>query len=125
VKRSNLFIFHEIPFVSDSLSAYDATLSKFSKLDIKVLVPGHGEVTQDSSEINKRIQEDIAYLKELRKSVQGIVACGGVIEDCISSCLDMSFKNPEANKDEHRMNVESAFLELGGKADGTKKLGWG
>jgi len=36
----------------------------------------------------------------------------------------MSIKNPEANKNEHRMNVESAFLELGGKADG-RKLGWG
>lgn len=114
----------EIPFVSDSLEAYDSTLAKVSKLDIKVLVPGHGTVTKDITEIKKRIDEDIAYLTELREKVSGIVDCGGVIEDCIDTCLTMDFKNPNANKDEHHKNVESVFLELGGKSDG-RKMGWG
>lgn len=115
----------EIPFVSHSLSAYESMLEKVSKLDIQILIPGHGEITKEQTEIKNRINEDIAYLTELKEKVSGIVDCGGVVEDCINSCLDLTFKNPEANKDEHRMNVESAFLELGGKADGTRKLGWG
>ncbi len=115
----------EIPFVSHNLAAYEAMLEKVSKLDIQTLIPGHGAVTNDVEEVKKRINEDIAYLTELRGKVSGIVDCGGAVEDCIDSCLAMTFKNPEANKNEHRMNVESAFLELGGKADGAKKLGWG
>jgi len=39
----------EIPFVSDNLSAYDDTLAKFAKLDIKVLVPGHGAVSKEKT----------------------------------------------------------------------------
>ena len=118
----------EIPFVSHNLASYENTLAKVSKLDIKVLIPGHGEVTKEPTEIKTRITEDIAYLTELREKVSGIVDCGGAVEDCIDTCLNMVFKNPEANKDEHRMNVESAFLELGGKADARttdRKLGWG
>ena len=114
----------EIPFVSHSLTSYETMLEKVSKLDIQILIPGHGAVTKEQTEIKKRINEDIAYLTELREKVRGIVDCGGVVKDCIDSCLAMTFKNPNANKDEHRMNVESAFLELGGKADG-RKLGWG
>jgi glyoxylase-like metal-dependent hydrolase (beta-lactamase superfamily II) len=113
----------EIPFVSDSLSAYRRTLERLSSLDIAALVPGHGHPTTDEVEIRRRLNEDIAYLAQLQERVAQALAEGRGLQETVTFCADMRYRNPEENEGPHRMNVESAYVELGGEAD-QAKVGW-
>lgn len=113
----------EIPFVSDSLMAYEASLAKLAKLAIRALVPGHGSPTRDQQEIDSRLHADRAYLAELRERVSAAVAAGQSAEEAVAACADMRFREPEENAGPHRLNVESAYIELGGSAD-PQQIGW-
>ncbi len=113
----------EIPFVSQSLAAYQGTLEMISRLEVRALVPGHGHPTTSAEEIQRRIAEDLAYLRELRERVSRAVAQGLNVGEAVRSCLDMDYRHPEENLGPHRLNVESVYLELGGVADRTK-VGW-
>ena len=114
----------EIPFVIHSLSAYEHTLAKLSDLDIRVLIPGHGHVTTAVPEIRTRISQDIAYLAELRARVEQALAAGRTVQETVTACADMSYRHPKDNARSHRLNVESAYVELGGDAD-PSQIGWG
>lgn len=113
----------EIPFVSDRLAAYEETLASLAALDVGLLVPGHGTVTADPAEIAARLGEDRAYLAELRRRVAPVIAARGTVQDAAAACTDMVFRRREANAEAHAMNVEQAFLELGG-APFSLSLGW-
>jgi glyoxylase-like metal-dependent hydrolase (beta-lactamase superfamily II) len=114
----------EIPFVSDRLDAHERTLGMFAAMDIRVLIPGHGSATADVAEIRGRIAADRAYLAELRSKVQTVVAAGGPVEAAATACSDMQFRRPEDNRDSHVMNVEQAYMELGGHVADGVVLGW-
>lgn len=114
----------EIPFVSHSLADYEASLAKLSGLSIQALVPGHGSSTSSQSEITERIDADRAYLAELRERVAGVVAAGGSIEEALAHCASLVYREPESNAGPHRLNVESVYIELGGRAD-PDLAGWG
>ncbi len=113
----------EIPFVSHRLDAYEATLTMLSALDIEVLVPGHGFATNKKSEIRGRIEDDLHYLAELRDRVERAIHAGSSLAETLEGCASMSYRHPEDNAGPHRLNVESVYLELGGKADSTQ-VGW-
>jgi hydroxyacylglutathione hydrolase len=113
----------EIPFVSHSLAAYEATLERLAGLEIRALAPGHGAPTDDPAEIARRLADDRAYLAELRGRVADVVAAGGAVAAAVASCAAMGFKHPEANAFQHRLNVESVYIELGGPAD-PDAVGW-
>lgn len=113
----------EIPFVSDNLAAYQATLKMLSGFEIEVLIPGHGFVTKEKAEIRTRINEDIDYLAELHDKVEQAVRAGETLHETIKHCSSMHYRRPEDNVGPHRLNVESVYLELGGPADSTK-VGW-
>lgn len=113
----------EIPFVSHSLAAYEASLERLAGLEIRALVPGHGAATTDPAEIAARLAVDRAYLAELRARTQAVVDAGGGVEAALAACAEMTFKHPAANSFQHRLNVESAYIELGGAAD-PDKVGW-
>lgn len=114
----------EVPFVSDRLDAYERTLGMFAAMDIRVLIPGHGSVTADPAEIRGRIEADRAYLAELRNKVQTVVTAGGAVRDAVSACANMQFRRHDENVESHTMNVEQAFLELGGRVTDGVLLGW-
>ena len=114
----------EIPFVSDRLDAYERTLGMFAAMNIRVLIPGHGSVTTDVAEIRGRIAVDRAYLAELRSKVQTVVAAGGAVQDAVSACADMQLRRHDENAESHTMNVEQAFVELGGHVADGVLLGW-
>ena len=105
----------EIPFI-DSLTAYEATLERISKLEIAVLIPGHGYATSDPAEIRGRLAEDRAYLTGLRQRVAQAVEEGKSVEETTALCSDLPYRYPEENAAPHRKNVEIAYLELGGKS---------
>jgi len=113
----------EIPFVSHNQSAYERTLALLSAWDIRILIPGHGHPTADSGEIRKRILEDLAYLAALRNLVEGAVRQRQTLEQTLDLCASMRYRRPEENHVPHRLNVESAYLEMGGDAD-PAKVGW-
>jgi glyoxylase-like metal-dependent hydrolase (beta-lactamase superfamily II) len=113
----------EIPFVSDRLSACEETLASLAAMNIALLVPGHGTVTADPVDIAARLRDDRAYLAELHRRVVMVVAAGGTVQDAAAACADMAFRCPGANADAHAMNVEQAFVELGG-APFSPSLGW-
>ncbi len=114
----------EIPFVSHSLAAYERTLTMLAGWEIRVLVPGHGHPTTSVQEIRSRLKEDRAYLAELHGHVARAVGEGKTVEEAVAACAHISFRHPEGNAGPHRLNVESAYLELGGPGD-AQKIGWG
>lgn len=114
----------EIPFISDSLVAFENTLAQLADLEIQVLVPGHGFPSQNSEEIRLRIAADRAYLAELRARVEHSLAMGESIAETVGRCADMSFRNPDENRLPHNRNVESVYAELGGAVD-PGQVGWG
>jgi len=114
----------EIPFVSDRLDAFERTLGMFAGMEIHLLVPGHGNLTRDPAEIRRRINDDQLYLAILRSKVEAVVVAGGSVQVAVAACADMVFRNPVDNAESHVMNVEQAFLELGGSAPAGVPLGW-
>ncbi len=113
----------EIPFVSDSLTAYERTLAGLAARDIRALVPGHGAPTTNAQEIQARLADDRAYLAELRERVGQVVAAGQTMREAVAVCADMRFRHPDDNAGPHRLNVESVYAELGGDTEGNA-VGW-
>jgi len=113
----------EIPFVMDNLADYIATLNELEELNVRVLVPGHGAATRDQREAARRQDEDLAYLLDLAERVGRAVDAGASFEETLNLCADMKYRHREFNLGPHRLNVGTAFLELGGDAGG-RKVGW-
>lgn len=113
----------EIPFVSHDLSAYERTLAFLSTLDIRILIPGHGHPTADAGEIQGRIQEDLAYLSVLRDLVESAVRERRTLDQALDLCASMRYRHPEENRIPHRLNVETAYVQMGGVAD-PARVGW-
>jgi len=63
-------------------------------------------------------------LSELRARVERAVAAGWTVQATVARCAGMRYRRREAMAELHRLNVESAYLELGGKAD-PARVGWG
>jgi hydroxyacylglutathione hydrolase len=114
----------ELPLVADNLSAYEATLNRLAVLDLRVLVPGHGTPTTDAAPIQTRLSEDRAYLAELRARVSTALDQGLTPAETVDLCATIPYRLPAENASPHRLNVESAYLELGGPGD-RRALGWG
>jgi hydroxyacylglutathione hydrolase len=105
----------EIPFVTHSLIAYQRTLARLAGLDIRVLVPGHGSPTTDPDEARRRLTHDITYLAELRVRVEQAIAQGKTPEETVAACASMPYHHRQENEEPHRINVQRAYAELGGK----------
>jgi hydroxyacylglutathione hydrolase len=107
----------EIPFVMHSLRAYRQTLDRLAQLEVKVLVPGHGKPAACSAEVRARLDGDRAYLAELQRRVEAALAAGQSVAETVTACADMSYPNREQDEGPHRLNVETAFTELGGASE--------
>lgn len=113
----------EIPFISDSLSAYEETLERMATLEIRALIPGHGRFTTDPAEIERRFDHDRAYLAELRQRVQAVVDVSSDMATAVAACIDMTFHHHEDSARPHQLNVETVFAELSNAAD-KNSVGW-
>ena len=62
----------EFPFIYYSVAAYEATLDRLAtllaELPVQTLVAGHGDLTQDPSAMQQRLQDARWYVGELRAS---------------------------------------------------------
>jgi glyoxylase-like metal-dependent hydrolase (beta-lactamase superfamily II) len=113
----------EIPFVMHNLKAYCQTLDRLAQLEVTTLVPGHGSPARTRAEVTARFDTDRAYLAELQCRVEAAVALGRSASDTISSCVDMNYQNRDQNEEAHRLNVETAFIELSGAVESGHE-GW-
>ena len=104
----------EPPLVAHSLAAYERTLARLAELEVRLLIPGHGQPTREAGEIGARLAEDRAYLEELRERVGRAVREGKTVEEAVALCAQMRYRRPEENAGEHRRNVEGVYVELGG-----------
>jgi glyoxylase-like metal-dependent hydrolase (beta-lactamase superfamily II) len=113
----------EIPYVMDNLVAYERTMQKIRADDFQFLIPCHGAPTNDANEIRARIENDRAYISELRERVQSAVSAGKSLDETKVLCLDIPYRQSvENNRGAHRRNVESAYVELGGQV--SEPVGW-
>ncbi|MBN1921152.1 MAG: MBL fold metallo-hydrolase [Anaerolineae bacterium] len=113
----------EIPFVSHNLSAYQDTLARLAALDVRVLIPGHGMPTADLVEIRARFDGDQEYLQSLSTQAHAAVLAGKTLPETVEACTGIAFRQPQENAGPHRLNVESAFIELGGICE-SPVVGW-
>lgn len=64
----------EFPYIYFSSEKYEETLNKtdwiLTKHDIYFLVPGHGHVTGNKEEINKRKEDSLRYIKGTRSAIE-------------------------------------------------------
>ncbi len=100
----------EIPYVDDSLSCYIQSLEQLELFDIQTLVPGHGTPTQNKREIQTRFRRDFCYLEALQYHVHEALARGFELEEAIHLGDSIPIFNPELNRDPHRHNIRTSFL---------------
>ncbi len=64
----------EFPFIYDSSSAYLKTIERTEMIlashHISRLIPGHGDMTENTDEIQQRISDSKNYIAELRESIK-------------------------------------------------------
>lgn len=114
---------YEVPFVFHSCDAFIANLENLKTLDIRCLVPGHADPTQDPAEISRRFSHSLSYLYDLKALVTQALVDGLSGADTIELGLkQMPIRNPEALRP-HRNNIGQTYLGFGGEA-GIEKLGW-
>lgn len=107
----------EIPLVVHDLAAYERTLARIAELELATLVPGHGTATSDPAQIRRRLDEDRGYLAELRMSVVDAIATGASLEETVHVTAHIPLRRSPEDELVHRLNVETAYANLGGDAD--------
>jgi len=113
----------EIPYIMNSLYSYKDTLERIALLKIDKLVPGHGNPAVTGEEIENRIKMDFEYLMNLEDKIKISLQEGKSIDESVDICENINFRNHDENKFCHVLNVESAYIEMGGNAD-PAKYGW-
>jgi hydroxyacylglutathione hydrolase len=107
----------EIPSIIDDLGRYERTLAGIGRLELTRLVPGHGSATDDAVEIRRRLDEDLAYLVELRAQVAEAVTAGRSLAETVALGQRISLRRSEDDATTHRLNLEKVYADLGGDAD--------
>jgi glyoxylase-like metal-dependent hydrolase (beta-lactamase superfamily II) len=111
----------EAPFIMDSLLDYENSLRRLCELSIEALIPGHGKPTCDPRDIQGRIRRDLAYVTGIRAGVERSLASGHSLEETVAAHQELQ-KGMPIGKEGYRMNLETAYVELGGEAEG--EVGW-
>ncbi|QKE75377.1 MBL fold metallo-hydrolase [Arthrobacter citreus] len=101
----------ELPIVFDSVKSYYNTLDKAEEListfELTLLIPGHGQVSSNKKEINRRIELGRNYLKRLQNAVQEM-------NEAEIDSLEKEFLFPSGfTKYCHESNVNNMKKEFG------------
>jgi glyoxylase-like metal-dependent hydrolase (beta-lactamase superfamily II) len=106
----------EFPFIYHSFRAYRQTLQLARRLcerwSIERLVPGHGKVALQPSEIDYRITTDLAYLDALEEEVYGLLRASIPLEEALTQLTDIPFRGqpiPPELAGAHAANVEFLY----------------
>ena len=107
----------ELPMIAFDLESYARTLARIAELELRTLVPGHGNPTSEGSEIRRRLDEDRRYLDWLRGAVVDAVGAGKSLEETVDACASIALSRGGEDASTHRLNVEKVYADLGGDAD--------
>jgi glyoxylase-like metal-dependent hydrolase (beta-lactamase superfamily II) len=107
----------EVPAIIDDLGSYERTLSRIAELEIRTLVPGHGNATDDPAEIARRLDEDRTYLAAVREAVTSAVDAGQPLEGAVAAAGAIPLRRSEGDDELNRLNSEKVYADLGGDAD--------
>lgn len=106
----------DMPYISQSITAYRDTLAALAGLVPAAVIPGHGKPAGNRADVQQRFSQDIDYVDRLIDMVSCCVQAGFEMNEVVLKCAGFPLRNPGENEFVHRWNVESAFIELGGKA---------
>ena len=110
---ADTLIDYEAPFIFHSCEAFIETLERLKQLDIRLLIPGHGDPAKDSAEISQRFSNSLTYLNKLKAVVTRAIADGMTRAETVAHVLEkMPISNPDA-MGPHRRNIEMAYAEFG------------
>lgn len=63
----------EFPYIYHSSLAYEETMNKVERIlkqhAIRYLIPGHGQITNNTQEMKSRMGKSLSYIKELRDAI--------------------------------------------------------
>lgn len=111
----------EFPFIYYNSGIYRETLdlarSLTDRFDLQWLVPGHGNVALDRTEILQRIENDIDYLDRLRLKTQELYQQGLWEREIISVMMDFRYGQLQIEGSMVKMhldNVKQVLKELKG-----------
>ncbi|WP_342420332.1 MBL fold metallo-hydrolase [Paenibacillus sp. FSL E2-0178] len=104
----------EFPYIYDSSPAYEATLGKLEQIlarhPFTLLVPGHGEAADSRPELERRKEESLKYIHNMRMAV-----ASGIQETVDALIEGCAFPRNMSNF--HRSNQELITKELAGEAE--------
>lgn len=92
---------------ASSLDAWIAVLEKIKALDVDVYLPGHGQLVTDRAEID----EEIAFLRELKADVLGAIA-RGLTADQAAGALPFERYARWRGADRRERNIRNAYYLL-------------
>jgi len=100
----------EFPYIYSSSTDYEATMQMLyhvmEKHEIKVLVPGHGNITTDASEMKSRVDQSVSYIQTLRNHIRE------ENQEAIDAMME-GVLFPRNMKNYHTSNQEQIRKELG------------
>ena len=115
----------EIPWLDGPPWVYRRTLKElhwvFEQEDIRVLVPGHGDVAMGRADGYRRLLRDLDYLVVLERRVADARSRGRSLEETQAECEAMDYLGKDASyamNDVHRENVAFTWKGLAERAGG-------
>ncbi len=103
-----LFIGH-LPVIDGSLTGWLRELSKLTKIDAKLAIPGHGPV---SSEWPKAAEAETRYLEMLRSEIRAYIKQGKTMEQAMAEVGQSARGDWQLFDDFHKRNIATSFAEL-------------
>jgi hydroxyacylglutathione hydrolase len=106
----------QIPYLVDGVETYNKILDLLASYQIRTLVPAHGQPTSDTTEIQRRLTRDRAYVDSIRTTLADAIAHDLTLEETLNRCAAFAAPYP-TNQELHRTNVASTYVRLGGKVE--------
>ena len=90
------------PFFADGNSiTLEATLRRLAKLDLRILVPGHGDIVRGRAAVRQAIEWEADYLARCREHVRA--RSGDADESIVATATYDDFIGERLPRDQHRM----------------------
>jgi hydroxyacylglutathione hydrolase len=98
----------EFPYIYHDSKAYENTLRKVDYIlkhhSIRLLIPGHGQITEDLQEIKRRQEESLSYIRDLRAAIHN--QNQSEVDELISGCLFPRFMKKAHTENQIIMSKE-------------------
>ena len=105
----DLIFRQRIPSLTGSLKGWLNVMNELSKLEVKKVVPGHGEIADS---IEQALMQQHGYLQRLLTETRKAVAEGQFMNDAMENIDKENKSNWLLHEYQHAGNVSKAFTEL-------------